>query len=398
MNEKYLEAVRTIKTAILKSQSRAAQYTNKEMLSLYYGIGGYVSANSREGTWGTGAIEEISSRLREELPGLRGFSAGNIKFMRQFFEAWQPYLETSIEYLSDSKSLTAASDLKQMDEMGGVEPAVFRNHLAKASDFPMEAFVEIGFSHHMEILRKAKELDERLFYIRECALGHWSKTALKARLKEDLYRHKGTMVSNFAVTLPDDKQYMKAIRMFKDEYFLDFINTEELDLTDPEDLDERVLEKEIIGNIRNFIQCLGSGFCFVGSQHRIEVGGEEFFADLLFFQRDLKALVVIELKKGKFKPSYLGQLNFYLSALDDKERKSGENPSVGILLCHEANKSVVELAIRDYSNPMGVATYRTADELPDSYKVLAPIMEEVPKMLDGVAPDKDGKTGVSDAL
>ena len=174
---------------------------------------------------------------------------------------------------------------------------------------------------------------------------------------------------------------MKAIPSFKDEYFLDFINTEELVLTDPMDLDERVLEKEIISYIRYFIQCLGPGFCFVGNQHRIEVDGEEFFADLLFFQRDLKALVVIELKKGKFKPSYLGQLNFYLSALDEKERKNGENPAIGILLCHEANKSVVELAIRDYSKPMGVATYRTADELPVSYKVLAPIIEEVPKML-----------------
>ncbi|MGI6334430.1 MAG: PDDEXK nuclease domain-containing protein [Saccharofermentanales bacterium] len=157
-------------------------------------------------------------------------------------------------------------------------------------------------------------------------------------------------------------------------------------------MDERVLEKEIIANIRNFIQCLGSGFCFVGNQHRIEVGGEEFFADLLFFQRDLKALVVIELKKGKFKPSYLGQLNFYLSALDEKERKSGENPAIGILLCREANKSVVELAIRDYSNPMGVATYRTADELPDNYKVLAPIMEEVPKILDEAEIDEIGET------
>lgn len=172
------------------------------------------------------------------------------------------------------------------------------------------------------------------------------------------------------------------MRMFKDEYFLDFINTEELDLTDPEDLDERVLENEIVSHIRNFIQSLGSGFCFVGNQRRIEVGGEEFYADLLFFQRDLKALVVVELKKGKFKPSYLGQLNFYLSALDEQERKNGENPSIGILLCREANKSVVELAIRDYSKPMGVATYRVADELPDPYKVLAPIIEEAPKLLD----------------
>ena len=388
MNDQYLEAVKMIKMAILKSQNRAAKHTNTEMLSLYYGIGGYVSDNSREGTWGAGAIDEISSRLREEMPGLRGFSGANIKFMRQFYEAWQPYLQVGTDYVFNSKSIATVSDLEQT---GDGELSIVQNRLPMVSDFPIDAFTSISFTHHMEIIRKASSLEERLFYIRECASGHWSKTALRARLKEDLYNHQGTLPNNFSTTLPDDKQYSKAIRMFKDEYFLDFINTEELDLTDPEDMDERVLEKEIIDHIRNFIQCLGSGFCFVGNQHRIEVGGEEFYADLLFFQRDLKALVVIELKKGKFKPSYLGQLNFYLSALDEKERKSGENPSIGILLCREANKSVVELAIRDYSKPMGVATYRTVDELPGSYKVLAPIIEEVPKMLDAAEFEKDGE-------
>ncbi len=378
MNDKYLEAVKTIKTAILKSQNRAAKQTNTEMLSLYYGIGGYVSANSRKGTWGTGAIDEISSRLREEMPGLRGFSPRNLKMMRQFFEAWQPYLQTSVSYLLENNSAATAAELEMQPE----SILFAEKRQPTAAEFSLDEFASIGFTHHMEILGKTNNLDERLFYIRECANGHWSKTALRARLKEDLYNHQGPLPNNFSMTMSDDKQYAKAIRMFKDEYFLDFINIEELDLSDPADMDERVLEKEIIDHIRNFIQCLGSDFCFVGNQHRIEVGGEEFYADLLFFQRDLKALVVIELKKGKFKPSYLGQLNFYLSALDEKERKIGENPSIGILLCREANKSVVELAIRDYSKPMGVATYRTVDELPGSYKVLAPIIEEVPKMLD----------------
>ena len=281
--------------------------------------------------------------------------------------------------------------VSDLDQIENNQLKISRNRLPLVSDLPMEIFTQVSFTHHMVILRKTSNLDERLFYIRECAHGGWSKTALQAKLKEDLYHHQGALPNNFSMTLSNDKQYLKAIRMFKDEYFLDFVNTEELDISDPEDLDERLLEKEIIDHIRNFIQCLGSGFCFVGNQHRIEVGGEEFFADLLFFQRDLKALVVIELKRGKFKPAYLGQLNFYLSALDEKERKSDENPSIGILLCREANKSVVELAIRDYSNPMGVATYRTVDELPGNYKVLAPIIEEVPKMLDNVEAEKENR-------
>ena len=205
MNDKYREAVITIKTAILKSQSRAAKHTNMELLSLYYAIGGYVSDNSREGTWGTGAIDEISARLREEMPGLRGFSAANIKFMRQFYEAWNPYLQVKSEYMIDFKSIAAVSDLKQNDD--GRLP-IEQNRLPVVSDFPLDAFTSISFTHHMEI--------------------------------------------------------------------------------------------------------------------------------------------------------------------------------IGILLCREANKSVVELAISDYSKPMGVATYHTADELPGNYKVLAPIIEEVPKMLDEV--------------
>ncbi len=386
MNEKYLDAVKTIKTAILRSQCRIAKQGNAELLSLYYGIGGYVSGNSRKGTWGTGAIDEISSRLRADMPGLRGFSAANIKFMRQFYEAWQPYLQNKSDDLQDSKSLTIVSDLEQIENN---HLKISQKSLPMVRDFPMEVFTQVSFTHHMEILRKTSSLEERFFYIRECASGSWSKTVLQNKLKEDLYHHQGALSNNFSTTMSNDKQYLKAIRMFKDEYLLDFINTEELDISDLDDLDERVLEKEIIDHIRNFIQCLGSGFCFVGNQYRIEVGGEEFFSDLLFFQRDLKALVVIELKRGKFKPAYLGQLNFYLSALDEKERKNGENPSIGILLCREANKSVVELAIRDYSNPMGVATYRTVDELPANYKVLAPIIEEVPKMLDYVEAEKN---------
>ncbi len=148
-------------------------------------------------------------------------------------------------------------------------PLPISNSIAAVSDFPMDAFTSISFTHHMEIIRKAKTFDERLFYIRECASGHWSKVALRARLKEDLYNHQGSLPNNFSMTMSNDKQYVKAIQMFKDEYFLDFINTEELDLSDPEDLDERVLEKEIIDHIRNFIQFLGSGFCFVGNQHRL---------------------------------------------------------------------------------------------------------------------------------
>lgn len=379
MNEKYAEAVKEVKTAIFKSQSRAALHSNAEMLSLYYHIGGYVSANCREGRWGCSAIEEISDRLREEMPGLRGFSAGKIRVMRQFYEEWQPYLQGWAENCSDSTPSAAARDMEQAKTdlviSSGIETVT-------SAEMPLKAFTAISFSHHLEILHKTKDLDERLFYIRACALGHWSLSALKNRMQKDLYRHQGANINDFSGSMSDEEQYKDAVMMFKDEYFLDFINTEELDLSDPQDVNERVLDNDIIDRIRNFVQSLGSGFCFVGNQHRIEVSGQEYFADLLFYQRDLKALMVIQLKNGEFKPGYLGYLNFYLAALDDMERKDGENPSIGLLLCREANRSIVELAIRSFARPMGVATYSMAEDLPESYKVLAPILEEVPRMLD----------------
>ncbi len=171
--------------------------------------------------------------------------------------------------------------------------------------------------------------------------------------------------------MPDSKQVSRAVMAFKDEMLLDFINIEEEQ--DPECIDERVLEQSIIQNIRKFIQCMGTDFCFIDSQHRMVENGDEFYCDLLFFNRTLQCLVAIELKSGKFKPAYLGQLHFYLTLLDKYERKSSENPSVGIVMCKNANKSVVELAVRDYNNPMGVTTYSLAGDIPEAYKVLAPL-------------------------
>ena len=342
----YVEAVRVIKEAILRSQYRAASSANKEQLSLYYGIGCYVSKNSREGFWGKGAIEAISQQLQKELPGLRGFSATNIKNMRSFYEEWSPVI----------------------------------NRQPMADEFNWSEFVAIGFSHHIEIITKAKSLDVRLFYIHESATRFWNKYTLRDYLKADLYNHRGTLPNNFTTTIPSTKQALKAVNAFKDEYLLDFINVEELDTQD-EDLNERVLEKSIVDNIKRFILTFGQDFIFVGNQYRLEVSGEEMFIDLLFFNRELNSLIAVELKSGKFRSSYLGQLSTYLSALDTYVRKPHENPAIGILLCRDMNQSFVEFAIRDYDKPMGVATYRATKDMPERLRNALPDIEELKKLL-----------------
>jgi len=179
--------------------------------------------------------------------------------------------------------------------------------------------------------------------------------------------------------MPDARHVSRAVRSFKDEYLLDFINIEEA--SDDGDVDERVLETAIVNSIKQFIQSLGPDFCFVGNQYRLIVGEEEFFIDLLFYHRVLRSMVAIELKRGKFKPAYLGQLNFYLSALDKQVKHADENQSIGLLLCQEANRTIVELAVQDFNKPIGVATYRLGSEIPEQYKPLIPMIDGVQKIL-----------------
>lgn len=370
----YAEAVRVIKDAILRSQYRAASSANKEQLSLYYGIGRYVSQNSRDGFWGKGAIEAISQQLQKELPGLRGFSATNIKYMRSFYEEWSPVVNSQ-PMADENKILTVSGD-SELDE----QLLLTEIRQPAADEFNWNDFVAIGFSHHIEIITKAKSLDARLFYIHESATRFWNKYTLRDYLKADLYNHKGTLPNNFTTTISNAKQALKTVKSFKDEYLLDFINVEELD-TEEVDLNERVLEKNIVNNIKRFILTFGQDFIFIGNQYRIEVSGEEMFVDLLFFNRELNSLVAVELKSGKFRSSYLGQLSTYLSALDRYARKPHENPAIGILLCRDMNQSFVEFAIRDYDKPMGVATYRATKDMPERLRNALPDIEELKKLL-----------------
>ncbi|MDR0971201.1 MAG: PDDEXK nuclease domain-containing protein [Bacteroidales bacterium] len=368
----YKVAVQIIKLAILNSQYEAAKAINKEQLSLYYGIGEYISLNSRKKYWGTGAIEAISQQLQKELPGLRGFSSTNIKKMRRFYEEWSILLNHSQEI----------NNLKIHENITNIDSSVLLiiNRPPAAGDLNMEFFLGISFTHHMEIIEKTSDIQERIFYIHQTFINRWSKYILRAHINADDFHHQGQMPNNFAQTLPDTKQAIKAINMFKDEYLLDFINIEQLGERD-KDIDERVVENSIVSNIKQFIMTFGQDFSFIGNQYKIEVSGHDMFIDLLFFNRELNSLVAIELKSGEFKPIYLGQLNIYLQTLDDIIRKPHENPSIGIVLCKDADKSFVEYAVRDYTKPMGVATYKTTKDMPEKLRKALPDIEELKKLL-----------------
>ena len=367
---KYIEAVRVIKQAILESQHRAARSVNSEQLSLYYGIGRYISENSRTGFWGTGAIENISNILKQELPGLRGFSAPSLKKMRIFYEQWS--LLTNRSPSANDIATDETNALIKTTEL------IYINRSPMANDLDLQDFLSISFTHHYEILSKTETLEERVFYIHQAATMHWDKYTLRDYLKADLFHHQGSMPNNFLRTIPKRQQALRAIEMFKDEYLLDFINVEELGARD-EDIDERVVEQEIVHNIKNFIMTFGKHFTYKGHQVHYEKLHHDHWVDLLFYNRVLRAMVVVELKKGAFKPAYLGQLSAYLRVIDDEERLPDENPSLGIILCKDADKAYVEYVLQDFVKPMGVATYQNMQQ---RLKELLPPEEEMKKILE----------------
>lgn len=382
LHNQYDKAAEIIKTAILQSQYEASKDINRIQLGLYFGIGKFLSEKTRNAKWGTNALQFISDKLKSDLPGLRGFSVTNLKNMRIFYNNWK-----SIDYNSsvttDEISPVVTGEIEDVQK---VSDMIIRleNNAIKIDDigsFPIEDFFKIPFSHHMLVVEKVKEIEARYYYINRTAEEHLSVEQLKKIIKNNDFENRASMPNNFPRTISNSSLARKAVMMFKDEYLLDFINVEEIGERDKNDVDERVVEKQIVENIKKFIMTFGKDFAFVGNQYHLEIYGENFFPDLLFFNRDLNSLVVFELKTGDFKSIYLAQLMTYLRILDDKVRKPHENPSIGIVLCRNANKDFVKYVIQDYDKPMGVATFDTLSEMPERLQKALPDIEELKKLL-----------------
>lgn len=391
---KYTSAVEAIKTTILQGQYEAAKGVNRIQLAVYFGIGKYISLNTRKGVWGTGALKIISDRLQKELPGLRGFSENSLKNMRKFYEEWQMLDANStiaIVDLQKSNSTTAVAELQNTNSAIAIAELQSNDYqidihktitIPDVKDFPIEDFFNLPFTHHIRIIEKVKNnLSARYYYIHRAVEEHLQEDRLKQLIASKAFENQDKIPNNFSKTISDSSLARKAVMMFKDEYLLNFINVEQIGERDAIDVDERVVEQQIVQNIKEFIMTFGTDFAFIGNQYHLEIYGVEHFPDLLFFNRELNCLVVIELKTGDFKTSYLGQLMGYLSILDSKIKKPHENPSIGIVLCKSANKDYVEFVIRDYNKPMGVATYTTSEDLPDNLRKALPDIEQLKKLL-----------------
>ena len=412
MPSDFVSAVKDIKLAILQTRAKAARLANAEALKLYFFVGGYISKKTRNAKWGSGAIDALSNRLQVELPGLRGFTPTNIKNMRVFFEAWamEPSIrqlataefgETAIQHLpsAEIRQLATAeihylpsNEFNDTNNRQMPSSEIRPTALGELDKDDIAVFFSIGFTHHREIIRFCKNFDQRLYYIHACAKAPWTVEQLHSHLRADDYHHIGALPNNFEKALSPMALASKAVRSFRDEYLLELVNLDNVDARGDQDVDERVLSKTLVADVEKTIQALGGDdFCFMGREKRLVFEDEEFFIDLLFYHRGLRALVAVELKVGKFRPAYLGQLNFYLSALDRLVKRADENQSIGLLLCEEMKNPVVQLAVQDVSKPIGVATYKTLRSIPQPYKTLAPVIEGVKRVMANARAESDAK-------
>ncbi|MBC7572086.1 MAG: DUF1016 domain-containing protein [Spirosoma sp.] len=357
MESSYVDFLRDVKDHILRSRYRAARLVNRELLLLYVAVGKRLSEKVAAEQWGNKVITQLSADLQKELPGLRGFSRRNLFNMKAFADEY-----ADLTYLFPD----GAQPESQQTEIVQLTTALF-------DELPAELFFGISFTHHTTLLSKCSTRQERLFYMVKSAQSQWTVEMLDWQIKAKLYKKQGKLPNNFTDSLPESIRDT-ALQAFKDEYLLDFINVEADD--------ERVVEKGIVQNIREFILKMGTGFSFIGNQYRLIVDEQEFFVDLLFFNRQLQCLVAVELKRGAFKPEYLGQLNFYVNVLNDLVKLPHENPSVGILLCKEKSNAIVEYAFQGFTTPMGVATYQLSSDLPEHLRNVLPDPEALKKLLD----------------
>lgn len=327
ITNEYAEFIETLKTDIRQSQTRAALAVNRELILLYWRIGGGILAKQKELGWGAKVVEQISRDLRLAFPSMKGFSPRNLKYMRAFAANYTDF------------------------------------------EFVQQLVAQIPWGHNLRILDKVKDAAEREFYIRKTIENGWSRDVLEIQIETHLYHRQGKAITNFELTMPKPQSDL-AHQLLKSPYNFDFLGLTEEAL-------ERDIEAAMMRHIRDYLLELGVGFAFVGSQYRLEVGGEEFFIDQLFYHLKLRCYFVLELKAGKFKPEYLGKLNFYLSAIDDLLRDETDKPSVGMILCRGENSTVVEYALRDMSKPIGVSSYELTKILPENLRGNLPTIEEI---------------------
>ena len=329
----YAEWLAELKTRIHTAQQRAALAVNRELVLLYWQIGRDILVRQAEQGWGAKVIERLAHDLRVVFPEMKGFSPRNLKYMRAFAQAWPD------------------------------------------AEFVQAVLAQLPWYHQLALLDKLPDAESRRWYAAKAIEHNWSRNVLVMQIETRLRQRSGAATTNFEARLPKSQSDL-ARESLKDPYRLDFLGL-------GDEAQEREIENALVKHVTEFLLELGAGFAFVGRQVLLNVGGEEFFIDLLFYHLKLRCYVVIELKAGKFKPEHLGQLGFYLTAVDRQVKAEQDNPTIGLLLCKSQNKVVAEYALGDKSQPMGIAEYRLIASLPQDLQTSLPSIEQIERELQG---------------
>ncbi len=327
LDKEYISFINDIKSKIKQAQIKAAIKVNEELLRLYWEIAKKIVDKQKNSSWGDGIIKQISRDLKQEFPNLKGFSVRNLKYMKQWYLFW-----------------------------------------LKGQQVVAQIF-KIPWGHNIVIITKCKNIDEALFYVKKTIENGYSRAVLVHQIESGLYSRSKKAINNFDKKLPAPQSDL-AKEITKDPYCFDFLSLSEK-------YNEKELENALMDNLTNFLLELGSGFAYVGRQYRLEIAGEEFFIDLLFYHIKLKCYIVIELKTTKFKPEYAGKLNFYITAVDKEIKSDDDNPTIGILICKSKNNTIVEYALNSIEKPIGVSEYKLSKELPNNLKNALPSIEEI---------------------
>lgn len=323
----YFDFLEALKNRVISSRYKAALGVNKEMTLLYHHIGSEILRSQEKQGWGAKIIDQLSKDLQSAFPEMKGFSTRNLKYMRKFAE----------EYFDP--------------------------------EFVQQVVAQLPWGHNIFLMELVPDKQTRLFYVKQVVEHGWSRNTMVLQIKSALHKRQGQATTNFKAKLPSTQSEL-AHYMLKDPYIFDFLNL-------GEEAHERAVEKALVYHIEKFLLELGAGFAFVGRQHHLEVGGQDFYIDLLFYHLKLRCFVVIELKDKDFKPEYAGKMNFYLSAVDDLIKHPDDQPSIGLILCKSKNTVLAEYTLRDMTKPIGLAEYRLAEALPENLKIALPTVEEL---------------------
>ena len=335
----YKDWLQDLKRKIQQSQIKAAIQVNSELLCLYWQIGKDIVEKQAQAKWGDGFLQTLSADLCKEFPTMKGFSYRNLKSIRQWYLFYN-----------------------QLDIIGK----------QLVSQLEVSLF-SIPWGHHIMIMQRCKNTQEALFYVHKTIENHWSRSVLEHQIALNLYVRQGKAITNFQHQLPPAMSDL-AQELTKDPYIFDFLSI-------TENYTEKELQQYLEDNMTKFLLELGKGFCFYGKQVHINVGGDDFYIDLLFYNAYLHCYVVVELKTTKFKPEHIGQLKFYVTAVNKQLRTEGDTPTIGLLICKDKNNVIAEYTLEDIHNPIGVSSYKLFDELSKDYQSSLPSIEEIEKRL-----------------